>query len=1075
MALCVTPASAQQMISNGSFEVGSPAPGGSGQLQIAAGDTANLPGWSASTGMGWYFRATAWGLTAPDGEMLFNLYGTTGAYTLSQSFAVTAGNTYTVSYYEAARNNDAAYIETTVSVADGTVAGAGGLPTDVEAGPASSIVQTSLWGNRTFVQYTFTFTPSADTTATLTFGNHYTGVEDGRNGAPDGVFLDKVSVLGPAVLTATTTALQRNSGTVTPSVYGDALSFDVTIDPATATGTVDLYDGGASGTLIGTGELLDGACTITTTALAVGTHDNIVAVYIGDFTHAPSTSDALSPAQEVNSGAAAAQLFTTPPSDAQPGEVWATQPTVVLLDASGNIANSDASVTLAITSGTPTSGGPGTLIGTTTVAAVNGVATFSDLAIDTAGVGYRLTATSADLTPADSALFTISSGTVLYDSTACSGQFPRTTLDFTPVEGHVYTLSFSLNNPDASLNNCLIGFSPYAQADNTYNADKLIDGFWVSGTWLGNGSVRRNYNGGIVEESFTSAGSGNGYWGPPGELVSNFEFVLDTTSSPWKTSTSMSSGLGTLSGSVLDAVGTAKSVQVWVRDAGNGLFPTISNFRLTDTAFVGSTPSTTTLARSLGTDETSTYGVPLSFDVTVTGDGVSGTPTGIVTLKAGTTTLGSGTLDGAGACTITTTTPLAVTHDPILAVYSGNSSTYAASTSDVLTPDQTVTPASSTVAVTGATSYIHTGNPQGPSTADTSGSTGAVTYSYEGTSSTTYGPTDIQPTDIGTYSCTATLAADANHAGAVSDAFAFAIIADNVATVVQSHDFAASNLGSLYNGSGSTELVNSSFFSTDMQPFDPSLGTLQSFTVKWEVGGSLAGTVGPGGGGASASLGGTFYIVGSPYDGGGGGNSGLADAGQPLVVVFAAPPFLKETTFPAVGGTYDPAILAAVTGTTPFAVAFTSPVTVSYTNVVDLLASVTGKVTLTYTYAPASSKTYADWAADNGLTEPANPSYVGPDGLTNLLIYALDLKTDGTNGSPGTLTGKVLSFTKRLDAVTNGDVTYAIEVSADLGQTDPWTGVDAVESTTAPYTISYTLPDGVIGGKIFARLVVTQK
>ena len=135
--------------------------------------------------------------------------------------------------------------------------------------------------------------------------------------------------------------------------------------------------------------------------------------------------------------------------------------------------------------------------------------------------------------------------------------------------------------PDASLCNCIIGFS----SDNAYNANTLIDGFWISGAWLGNGSVRRNYNGGIVESSFAT-GSGNGYWGTPGELDSNFEAVLDTTSFPWKTSTSMSSGLGTLVGSVRNAVGTAKSVQVWVRDPGQGPHPSISNFRLTQSALV---------------------------------------------------------------------------------------------------------------------------------------------------------------------------------------------------------------------------------------------------------------------------------------------------------------------------------------------------------------------------------------------------------------------------------------------------------------------------------------------------------
>ncbi|MEI6607700.1 MAG: Ig-like domain repeat protein, partial [Verrucomicrobiota bacterium] len=443
LGIFVTAASAQQMITNGSFEVGDPVPGNSGQLSIAAGNTAKLPGWTANTGMGWYFRATAWGMTAPDGAMAFNLISQTGIYTLSQSFAVTAGDTYTVSYYEK-RRGYGGYMDTTVKVAGGTVSGAAGSPVAVAAGPAASIVQTTA-ANAAWTLHSFTFTADTTTTATITFGNHY----GGGQGDNDGVFLDNVSVLGSAVLTATTTTLARSSGTVTPSTYGDSLSFDVTLDPATATGDVELHDGGASGTVIGIGALSSGTCTITpaTNALAVGPHPNIVAVYLGDTTYATSTSAALT--QVVSGGAATALLFTTSPCDAQPGDVWTTQPTVKVLDASGNIAGSSASITLAITSATPTSGGPGTLIGTKTVTAVNGVATFSGLSIDTAGMGYRLTATSADLTSADSALFTISSGTVLYDSTACSGQFPSKTLNFTPVEGHVYTLSFSLNNPDA--------------------------------------------------------------------------------------------------------------------------------------------------------------------------------------------------------------------------------------------------------------------------------------------------------------------------------------------------------------------------------------------------------------------------------------------------------------------------------------------------------------------------------------------------------------------------------------------------------------------------------------------------
>jgi hypothetical protein len=523
-----------------------------------------------------------------------NLNSATGQNTLSQSFAVAAGDTYTVSYYEAKRGNG--YLDTTVSVAAGLVTGAAGSPVAVTAGPSTSIVQATAVNNN-WTLHSFTFTPDTTTTATITFGNHY----GGGQGDNDGVFLDKVSVLGPVSLATTTTTLTRSSGTVTPSIYNDSLSFDVALDPTTATGTVRLYDGGASGTLIGTGTLSGGTCTITpaTTALSVGTHANIVAVYIGDTTHNTSTSVALSPAQVVNSGGATALLITTPPSGALPGVAWATQPTVNVLDASGNIVDSNASITLAITTGTPASGGAGTLIGTTTVSAVNGVATFSGLSIDTAGVGYRLTAASGQLTPADSALFSVTAGTVLYDSTACSGNFPKKTLDFTPVAGHVYTLSFSLNNPTNSVVNCLIGLSPKTLADNTYNDGTLIDGFWNSS----GGTIARQYNGGGNGTAFTSTGSGNGYRGSHGVLISNYEVVLDTTAVTWKTSTSMSSALGTVSGAAFTAVGTTKSVQVWVRDPGNGIYPTISNFRLTDTAVIV-TPTYASWATTNGVSST---------------------------------------------------------------------------------------------------------------------------------------------------------------------------------------------------------------------------------------------------------------------------------------------------------------------------------------------------------------------------------------------------------------------------------------------------------------------------------------
>jgi hypothetical protein len=119
---------------------------------------------------------------------------------------------------------------------------------------------------------------------------------------------------------------------------------------------------------------------------------------------------------------------------------------------------------------------------------------------------------------------------------------------------------------------------------------------------------------------------------------------------------------------------------------------------------------------------------------------------------------------------------------------------------------------------------------------------------------------------------------------------------------------------------------------------------------------------------------------------------------------------------------------------------------------------------------PGTGGNYASWATANGVTGgPDGDS--DNDGIPNLVEYAINLNFAGSDGSAGTLTGKVLSFTKRAEAVTNGDVSYSIETSPDL--LEPWTHVSYVlPDVNDGTTISYTLPTGL--GKIFARLVVTE-
>ncbi len=73
----------------------------------------------------------------------------------------------------------------------------------------------------------------------------------------------------------------------------------------------------------------------------------------------------------------------------------------------GALGNLGAGATDAVTVAIGTNPGRGTLSGTTTVNAVAGVASFTDLTIDQVGTGYTLVATSGSLSSATSAAFGI--------------------------------------------------------------------------------------------------------------------------------------------------------------------------------------------------------------------------------------------------------------------------------------------------------------------------------------------------------------------------------------------------------------------------------------------------------------------------------------------------------------------------------------------------------------------------------------------------------------------------------------------------------------------------------------------
>src|SRR5437870_11392370 len=119
---------------------------------------------------------------------------------------------------------------------------------------------------------------------------------------------------------------------------------------------------------------------------------------------APVTSTAF----DITPGTANQLAFTVQPTNTLAG---ATMSPAVRLPALDPAENPVPSFTGSVTVALGNNSGGSTLSGTTTVAAVNGVATFVDLSLNKAGTGYTLTASASGFAPVTSTPFDIIPGT----------------------------------------------------------------------------------------------------------------------------------------------------------------------------------------------------------------------------------------------------------------------------------------------------------------------------------------------------------------------------------------------------------------------------------------------------------------------------------------------------------------------------------------------------------------------------------------------------------------------------------------------------------------------------------------
>jgi hypothetical protein len=197
-----------------------------------------------------------------------------------------------------------------------------------------------------------------------------------------------------------------------PSSITAGMPFAITVTVQDAYGnTVTDYTGTVHFTLTGQA-MAQADYTLTATDMGSHTFTNLVLSQAGDYTlGGMDTADPTisgSSTFTITPAAADHLLFLQQPTDAAAGQT--ISPVIVeVVDAFGNVETSDNSDTIALSLGSNPSGG--TLSGTLTVTVSGGIASFTDLSIDRAGVGYTLHATvGGGLPDSDSDPFTVTSG-----------------------------------------------------------------------------------------------------------------------------------------------------------------------------------------------------------------------------------------------------------------------------------------------------------------------------------------------------------------------------------------------------------------------------------------------------------------------------------------------------------------------------------------------------------------------------------------------------------------------------------------------------------------------------------------
>ncbi len=267
----------------------------------------------------------------------------------------------------------------------------------------------------------------------------------------------------PAVPTALAFAVQPSNtaagAVITPAVQVEIRDqFGARMTTASNNVTVAIGTNPAGGTLAGTRTVAAVNGVATFSGLSINT--------IGAGYTLAASSNGLTSATSGSFNITAAPVptalgFAVQPSNAVTGAAITPAVQVEVRDQFGaRVTTAGNSITLAI----GTNPGGGTLSGTTTAAAVNGVATFSGLGIDRAGTGYTLTASSTGLTAATSSPFNVTvtpppgiAHTLLTSGVVLTNQNTTTTASISPAPNTLVTITLLSHRSTATISPTVTG------------------------------------------------------------------------------------------------------------------------------------------------------------------------------------------------------------------------------------------------------------------------------------------------------------------------------------------------------------------------------------------------------------------------------------------------------------------------------------------------------------------------------------------------------------------------------------------------------------------------------------------